>query len=75
MSESTLPGGSRSTLSSTELEEMSCPMDRCGSDIQGQEDPKALPEGGYGWVCVAATFLINAHTWGINSVYKSPLQS
>ena len=27
-----------------------------------------LPEGGYGWVCVLCCFLINAHTWGINSV-------
>ena len=26
------------------------------------------PDGGYGWVCVACTFLINAHTWGVNSV-------
>lgn len=26
------------------------------------------PNGGYGWVCVACVFLINAHTWGINSV-------
>lgn len=26
------------------------------------------PDGGYGWVCVVCTFLINAHTWGINSV-------
>ncbi|KAJ5725708.1 uncharacterized protein N7483_007065 [Penicillium malachiteum] len=26
-------------------------------------------EGGYGWVCVACTFLINAHTWGINAAY------
>jgi len=25
------------------------------------------PDGGYGWVCVAAVFMINAHTWGINS--------
>lgn len=67
MSEPTLPGDSRSTLSSTELEEMSCAMDRCYPDIQ-QEDPEGPPEGGYGWVCVASTFLINAHTWGINSV-------
>jgi len=22
------------------------------------------PNGGYGWVCVAAVFVINAHTWG-----------
>ncbi|KAM6533687.1 hypothetical protein FALCPG4_006652 [Fusarium falciforme] len=69
MSEPTLPSDSRSTLSSTELEEMSCPMDRCYPDIHHQEDPEAPPEGGYGWVCVAATFLINAHTWGINSAY------
>lgn len=26
------------------------------------------PDGGYGWVCVACCFFINAHTWGINSV-------
>lgn len=29
------------------------------------------PDGGYGWVCVACCFLINAHTWGINSSYGS----
>ncbi|KAA6410826.1 MAG: mfs transporter [Lasallia pustulata] len=27
------------------------------------------PDGGYGWVCVACCFFINAHTWGINSSY------
>lgn len=27
------------------------------------------PNGGYGWVCVVAVALINAHTWGINSSY------
>jgi hypothetical protein len=26
------------------------------------------PDGGYGWVCVACCALINAHTWGVNSV-------
>lgn len=26
------------------------------------------PDGGYGWICVGCVFLINAHTWGINSV-------
>ncbi|RDW66231.1 hypothetical protein BP6252_09866 [Coleophoma cylindrospora] len=37
-----------------------------------QHRPKPIdvvPDGGYGWVCVAAVFLINAHTWGINSSY------
>lgn len=27
------------------------------------------PDGGYGWVCVACVFWINANTWGINSSY------
>ena len=26
------------------------------------------PDGGYGWVCVACVFMVNAHTWGLNSV-------
>lgn len=41
------------------------------SDIEGQESPKPVdvpPDGGYGWVCVASVFIINAHTWGVNSV-------
>jgi hypothetical protein len=28
------------------------------------------PDGGYGWVCVFCVFMINAHTWGINSVCR-----
>lgn len=32
------------------------------------ESAKQLPEGGYGWVCAVSVFLINGHTWGINSV-------
>lgn len=30
--------------------------------------PAAPVDGGYGWVCVFATFLINCHTFGVNSV-------
>ena len=35
------------------------------SEKQATDEP---PDGGYGWVCVACCFWINAHTWGINSV-------
>ncbi|KAJ5961928.1 hypothetical protein N7501_006869 [Penicillium viridicatum] len=40
-------------------------------DIDEDEKYKrdVAPDGGYGWVCVACVFWINAHTWGINSSY------
>lgn len=49
------------------------PVDRSQAEIEPiTTDPEEVkpPEidGGYGWVCVVAVFLINAHTWGINSV-------
>ena len=31
------------------------------------------PDGGYGWVCVASVFIINFHTWGLNSVSPASL--
>lgn len=48
--------------------------------VQGQSDGETAtppseskvdvpPNGGYGWVCVAAAATINAHTWGLNSSY------
>ena len=39
-------------------------------ELAGQESKEidAPPNGGYGWVCVAAVFIVNAHTWGLNSV-------
>ena len=33
-----------------------------------REEPPPPPDGGYGWVCTACAFTINAHTWGINAV-------
>ncbi|KAL6246659.1 hypothetical protein RBB50_005966 [Rhinocladiella similis] len=27
------------------------------------------PNGGYAWVCTACCFMINAHTWGLNSAW------
>lgn len=35
---------------------------------QASSEIDVPPDGGYGWVCVACIFMINAHTWGINSV-------
>ncbi|KAJ3528032.1 hypothetical protein NM208_g10409 [Fusarium decemcellulare] len=55
--------------SSTAPNEMSCATDCRASDTQFHPHLDGPPEGGYGWICVAATFLINAHTWGINSAY------
>ncbi|CAH0019908.1 unnamed protein product [Clonostachys rhizophaga] len=37
--------------------------------LDNQENNDSFPEGGYGWVCVIASSLISAHTWGINSAY------
>ncbi|KAI1846196.1 hypothetical protein JX266_007721 [Neoarthrinium moseri] len=31
------------------------------------------PNGGYAWICALSVFLINAHTWGVNSVGALPL--
>ncbi|GME53083.1 Major facilitator superfamily [Neofusicoccum parvum] len=33
------------------------------------QDPAAVPDGGYGWVCVACVFFLNACTWGIAATY------
>jgi MFS family permease len=33
------------------------------------QKPDVPPNGGYGWVCVAAVATINMHTWGLNSAY------
>lgn len=39
-----------------------------GNDMEAKYKQDVPPDGGYGWVCVACVFWINAHTWGINSV-------
>ena len=39
------------------------------SQFEKPSQPDEPPDGGYGWVCVACAFFINAHTWGINSSY------
>lgn len=40
-------------------------------NVATQED--IPPDGGYGWVVTACVFIINAHTWGINSVSYHPV--
>jgi len=42
------------------------PEEPRGPEVQKPDD--VPPDGGYGWVVVACVSLINAHTWGINSV-------
>ena len=43
------------------------------AELAGQEKnaTDSPPDGGYGWVCVACVFWINAHTWGLNSVCRT----
>jgi hypothetical protein len=41
--------------------------------LEQQQAVDEPPDGGYGWVCVVCVFLINAHTWGVNSVSLSSL--
>ena len=33
-----------------------------------QIEESTPPDGGYGWICVAACFIINGFTWGLVSV-------
>ncbi len=36
--------------------------------LQNHKGAEKPIDGGYGWVCVGAVFLVNFHTWGLNSV-------
>ena len=42
-------------------------LDRTTPD-HAKDQEYVPPDGGYGWVCVACVFLVNAHTWGLNFV-------
>ena len=49
--------------------EKSVPLEEPGEISRQESKPRDIPpDGGYGWICVACCFLINAHTWGVNSV-------
>lgn len=43
-------------------------LEQDGSNRNTKPNDDVPPDGGYGWVCVACVFWINAHTWGVNSV-------
>jgi hypothetical protein len=47
-------------------DDLSNEPERIPGGIKAEND--VPPDGGYGWVCTACCFLINAHTWGVNSV-------
>ncbi|ERT00272.1 MFS transporter (Mch2) [Sporothrix schenckii 1099-18] len=38
-------------------------------EVPTEAPAEEFKEGGYGWVVVLAVFLLNAHTWGVNSAY------
>lgn len=43
-------------------------VDAANFQSQSREDVEEPPNGGYGWVCVAACWIFNAFTWGGVSV-------
>lgn len=49
------------------------PIERIASDTVVEDIPAgpsdAPPDGGYGWACIFACFLINGSTWGICATY------
>jgi len=58
------------TTTSTRLPPLSASSTRISAhDAPHANTPPPPPDGGYGWVCVAAVFFINVHTWGISSSY------
>ncbi|KAI0391618.1 major facilitator superfamily domain-containing protein [Xylariaceae sp. FL0594] len=52
-----------------EKEKNNAPPAQQQQQQQQRRTEEEFKEGGYGWVVVAATFFLNAHTWGLNSSY------
>jgi len=74
--------GKLSTPSSERFHELPAHLNEVAGEPAKNESPPSTeplvdvpPNGGYGWVCVAAAFFINAHTWGMNSVSDIRSQS
>ena len=49
-----------------ELQEV--PSEAPGMPATIESSTDIPPDGGYGWVCVACGTIVNACTWGVNSV-------
>ncbi|KAH7045212.1 major facilitator superfamily domain-containing protein [Macrophomina phaseolina] len=45
----------------------SVPLFHENANTDSEED--GPPNGGYAWICTICVFLINAHTWGVNSTW------
>jgi hypothetical protein len=50
----------------TQPDALTCEINDTRNDGPDTED--VAPDGGYGWVCVAACFTTNCFTWGAVSV-------
>ncbi|EFX05883.1 major facilitator superfamily transporter [Grosmannia clavigera kw1407] len=48
---------------------LSADHEPASTDDASDAPAEEFQEGGYGWVVVLAVFLLNAHTWGMNSSY------
>lgn len=57
---------------SAEEERQDTDMQQAQEIVTAKRSADELPDGGYGWICVMCCALINAHTWGINSVSEFP---
>ncbi|KAK3067671.1 hypothetical protein LTS18_000985, partial [Coniosporium uncinatum] len=64
-------GRQKETDQSLDLPEKGSDVEEPSPESPPLADPPAdvPPNGGYGWVCTACCFWINAHTWGLNSSY------
>ena len=49
---------------------MSSISDQSSYDDVVEQKYEPPPDGGYGWVCVAACFIISCFTWGVVSVRR-----
>ncbi|KAK2744108.1 hypothetical protein FQN55_006976 [Onygenales sp. PD_40] len=45
------------------------PESNNGDEVAAPPDPSIPPDGGYGWVIVAACFSLNCFSWGVVSTY------